>query len=395
MPLMSVKSLSPGWCSGSTLPRTSCFGSLPIEQCSISFSENSMAGKVIERWQLAFRLLVPMAVGDYVDISLPGFEKYASAHDPAAGNFSNESTSSTTSGSKSTFAFEVMKKSMNPGFPPKLPEEPLVYKKLGCFNDIRTKRAVGGGTCGNFQDSNGVVTSVGSCARIAADKGFRGFCIADGSTCHTSSDFFLTYDTYNKSVELGDLETAAEEQFQRDMQREIKKCLNSSNFNTSTGNSSCIPTREFVFNTTGLKGCWKAGMGGPEAMACYQVLRKPKLPVKLASIISCGQCAQWDSNTQTLRFIAEEDVEAGLDLVLSFNSTGLALRAPIYGLAQDDRSVSITHSQDVRDVNARDKERSICKVQPIQNSVLLKASCVPPTFARIQQVLLFLRVVLI
>jgi hypothetical protein len=395
MPFMSVKSLSPGWCSGSTLPRTSCFGSLPIEQCSIVFSENSTAGNVIERWQLAFRLLMPMDVGDHVDISLPGFEKYVSAQGSVAGNFSNESTSSVTSDSKVTFAFEVMKKSVNPGFPLKLPEEPLTYEKIGCFNDVRTKRAVGGGTCGNFQDSDGVVTSVGACARIAADKGFRGFCIADGSTCHTSSDFFLAYDTYNKSVELGDLETAAEQQFQRDIQREIKKCLNSSNYNASAGNSSCIPTRAFVFNTTGLKGCLKEGMGGPEAMTCYQVLRKPKLPAKLAPIIRCGQCAQWDANSQTLRFIAEEYVEAGLDLVLSFNSTVLALRAPIYGLAQNDKSVSITHSQDVRDVNARDKERSICKVQPIQNSVLPKASCVPPTFARTQQVLLFVCVLFI
>jgi hypothetical protein len=401
-PMLPITSPSPGWCSGSMLPRTSCFGALPIDNCEINFVEGATAREVVKSWQVAFRLQTPLVVGEYVDISLPGFEKYAATQESNSGNEPASLASATTAGTTTIFAFEVMAKSVNPGFPITLPDPAPKYIKIGCYEDVRTHRAVGGGTCGNFKDPDGVVTSVDACARITADKGFRGFCIADGSSCHTSSKFWLEYDTYNKSDDLGDAETLAQEQFDRDIQREIRECLNSSNksaaaatitalgstqtYGNASNRSRCDPDREFVFNTTGMKGCLKRGMGGPGTMNCYELIRKPKLASKIAPLIRCGQCAEWNAVTQTLRFVAEEYVEAGLDLVLGFNSSVLPLRAPIYGLARDDKSISLFHSRDARDVNARDMERAICRVPSIKPSTSANTSCVPPQVARTVQV---------
>jgi hypothetical protein len=338
---------------------------------------------------------MPLAPGEYVDISLPGFEKSSLAPDSGSGD---TNTSETT-----IFAFKVMAKSVMPEFPVTLPDPTPEYIKIGCYEDRITRRAVGGGTCGNFKDSSGVVTSVNACARIAADKGFRGFCIADGSTCHTSYNFFLEYDTYNKSVNLGELEALAEAQFMREIQAEIEACLNASNntrpaytkMSTPPSNQSnlsiCAPTRQFVFNISGLKGCLKNGMGGTGTMNCYEVVRKPKLAAKIAPNIRCGQCAEWNAATQTLRFVAEEYVEAGLNLTLGFESSVLPLHAPIYGLARDDKSISTMHSRDLRYVGARDKERAICTVPPIRPLVPAQTSCVPPVVARTVQVRTYVR----
>jgi hypothetical protein len=406
MPLMPTTSISPGWCTGSLQPRTSCFGSLPLDQCSIEFAEDTMAGKVVKWWQIAFRLQTPLSVGEYVDVSLPGFDQYIQTDGPLL------SPVVTTSSKTTIFAFEIMAKSVDPGFPVTLPDLAPEYMKIGCYDDVRARRAVGGGTCGNFKDSDGVVTSVDACARIAVDRGFRGFCVADGSTCMTSRDFFLEYDTYNRSDDLGELEALAHAEYEAEMRDELEACLNASNktgklgtqsifeaytdgaasssssSNTSNASSRCAPSRKFVFNTTGMKGCLKSGMGGPGGtMNCYELMRKPKLAAKIAPMIRCGQCAEWDATTQTLRFVAEEYVEAGLDLVLGFNSSVLALRAPVHGLAKDDKSISTMHSRDVRDVNTRDKERSICTVPAIPPAVPENTNCVPPNVSRTVQVL--------
>ncbi len=387
-PMVPITSLSPGWCRGSSLPRTECFGSIPIDQCAINFSNDTSAGELVKSWQIALRLQMPLAPGEYVDIGLPGFEK------PSDSDTGTTNASATTT---TIFAFEVMTKSVNPEFPVTLPDPAPEYVKIGCYEDVRHRRAVGGGTCGNFKDSSGVVTSVDGCARIAADKGFRGFCIADGSTCHTSYEFHLEYDTYNKSVDLGELEALAQAQFMREIQAEIAACLNASNSTrppaptkmstpSNASNSShasiCAPTRQFEFNTSGLQGCLKNGMGGAGTMNCYQVVRKPKLATKIGSTIRCGQCGEWHAATQTLRFVAEEYVEAGLNLVLGFKSDVLPLRAPLHGLARDDKSISTMHSRDARDVSARDKERAICTVPPIRSLIPTQTSCVPPVVAR-------------
>ncbi len=109
---------------------------------------------MIELWQLAFRLQTPLAVGKYVDISLPRFETRARAQDSAAASLS--STQATTT----TFAFEVMAKSVDPDFPPTLPDQGPEFVNIGCYEDVSQNRAVGGGTCGNFNDGDGVVTTV-------------------------------------------------------------------------------------------------------------------------------------------------------------------------------------------------------------------------------------------
>ena len=114
-------------------------------------------------------------------------------------------------------------------------------------------------------------------------------------------------------------------------------------------------------------------------MNCYEIVRRPKISSKIAPNLRCGQCAEWNAATQTLRFVAEEYVEAGVDLVLGFNSTSLPLLAPVYGLARDDKSISTLHSNDGRDVYVRDKERAICTVPAIEPLVLANTSCVPPT----------------
>jgi hypothetical protein len=407
LPFLPMTSLSPGWCSGSNLPRTTCFKTLPVEECAISFSADATAGEVVKSWQIAFRLQTPLAVGEYVDISLPGF------------SMAGEATASTT-GSNGVyhFAFEVMAKTLDPGFPVKLPNPQPEYESIGCYEDVRTSRAVGGGTCGNFNDADGVVVSIDACARIAADKAYGGFCIADGSTCMTSRDFFLEYDKYNHSGYLEEVEARARREFEAQVQQELQECLSTSSgqhkngianasltdefSNSSSANgtdewqadeadepalnasnaSDCYRAaqRPFVYNAT--KWCNQGGMGGPGAMQCYELIRKPKVATKIAGKIRCGECAEWDEATQTLRFVAEETVEAGVDMVLGFNSSVLLLRAPVYGLARDDKSISIMHSADGRDVNAREKERAICTVPPIKPSNRSQTSCVPPTAAR-------------
>jgi hypothetical protein len=89
-----------------------------------------------------------------------------------------------------------------------------------------------------------------------------------------------------------------------------------------------------------------------------------------------------------LRFVAEEYVEAGLDLVLGFNGSVLPLRAPMYGLARDDKAIKMFHSGDARDVKERDKERAICTVPSIVPSTRAYTSCVPPNVATTVQVVL-------
>jgi hypothetical protein len=404
MPMAPITSLSPGWCSGSTAPRTSCFGNLPTDKCAIEFGENAAAGEVVESWNIAFRLQTPLAVGQYVDVSLPGFGKEVSVQDSDSERTDAAIPSATTvAGTKTRFAFQVLAKSLDPGFPETLPDPGPRYAKIGCYEDVRTQRAVGGGTCGNFKDADAVVPTVEACARIAAERGFGGFCISEGSMCHTSREFFLQYDTYNKSDELGELEALAKEQFQREIQAEIEACMNASNVSSAQftahtvdtsdahawlNGSLCAPSREFVFNVTGVKGCLQGGMGGAESMSCYELIRTPKLAAKIAPSIRCGECGEWDAATQTMRFVAEEYVEAGLDITLGFNSSVLQLRAPVYGLARDDKSVTLFHSGDVRDVKERDKERAICAMPPIKssNNATRGASCVPPTVSTTVQV---------
>jgi hypothetical protein len=383
LPMLPITSISPGWCSGSTLPRTTCFGALPIENCDVNFAHDAAAGDVVKWWQIGFRLLSPLEVGQHVDITLPGFTKSAVA---------DASLASITQGTRTIFAFEVMAKALNPGFPVTVPHASPEYVKIGCYEDVRTQRAVGGGTCGNFKDADGAVTSVDACARIAGDKGYRGFCIADGSTCLTSRDFFLEYDTYNETVDIGELEIQAEKEFVAEVKRELEACLNETHklileakatkTPTNLTNASCfsaMENRTFEFNTTGMTGCLRKGMGGPGTMNCYELIRKPKVASKIAPKIRCGQCAEWDDELQTLRFIAEEYVEAGVDLVLGFNSSALPLQVPIYGLARDDKSISTFHSNDGRAVYVRSKERAICKVPPIKPMELSNSACVPPT----------------
>ncbi len=176
---------------------------------------------------------------------------------------------------------------------------------------------------------------------------------------------------------------------------EIEKggCLNASKraaleagvpYNASESARNCTPAREFVFNMTGLKGCLHYGMGGPETINCYRLKPKPRWAAKPTPWIRCGQCGRWIPSMHTLRFIAEEAVEAGLDVSLGFTSEQLALKAPIYGLAPDDRGVVIVHSNDVRDVGERDKERAICTIPPIAPATQPRTFCVPPVDTQFQ-----------
>jgi hypothetical protein len=254
MPFLTMTSLSPGWCSTSK-QRTTCFGALPVDNCAIQLPDNATAGEVIDQWEVSFTIKSPLAVGPYIDIGLPGFE--SPSHDQIT-----------------VFSFDVSAKHVDPEFPPKLPEPQPEYELLNCYEDVRIKRAVGGGTCGNFRDANAIVTSVHACARLAAEKEYAGFCIADNSTCMTSRDFMLEYDTYNVSLQLDDIEEAERAEFVKQLQLEKSECLNATKratldaggvYNASEAAKKCTPTREFVFNTTGLRGCLR-DMGGPEAM---------------------------------------------------------------------------------------------------------------------------------
>jgi hypothetical protein len=63
--------------------------------------------------------------GEKLDIIIPGF--YSDA------------------GRDVTFAFDVVTTKIDPGFPDSLPERNPQYRPLGCFKDVLTDRAVGGG----------------------------------------------------------------------------------------------------------------------------------------------------------------------------------------------------------------------------------------------------------
>jgi hypothetical protein len=66
-----------------------------------------------------------MQVGEMLDINLPGF-------------------SGETPGSV-VFPFESVSRRIEASFTDKLPERNPEYEKLGCFADVLTDRAVGGG----------------------------------------------------------------------------------------------------------------------------------------------------------------------------------------------------------------------------------------------------------
>jgi hypothetical protein len=44
---------------------------------------------------------------------------------------------------------------------------------------------------GTFKDTNGVVSSIEMCAKIATEQRWRGFCISEGAQCLTSAKFFF------------------------------------------------------------------------------------------------------------------------------------------------------------------------------------------------------------
>ena len=77
--------------------------------------------------------------------------------------------------------------------------------------------------------------------------------------------------------------------------------------------------------------CLRDGMGGPQSMSCYKAIPVPKFVAKPSSTVRCSECAKWMPAIETLRFTAEEHVQAGSVLVFSFSSATLALRAPSHG----------------------------------------------------------------
>jgi hypothetical protein len=62
-----------------------------------------------------------------LDINLPGF------------------VADTTPSSDMIFAFETVSRRIDAGFTEKLPERNPEYEKLGCYTDVLTDRAIGGG----------------------------------------------------------------------------------------------------------------------------------------------------------------------------------------------------------------------------------------------------------
>ncbi len=65
-------------------------------------------------------------VGEHLDINLPGF--YTDSPDEVA------------------FGFDTVSTQMDAFFPNTLPERNPEFEKLGCYSDVLTSRAVGGGT---------------------------------------------------------------------------------------------------------------------------------------------------------------------------------------------------------------------------------------------------------
>ena len=106
------------------------------------------------------------------------------------------------------------------------------------------------------------------------------------------------------------------------------EALNSSDVRANISRA-CLAT--FKFDTKGLVGCLRGGLGGPQSMSCYKAIPVPKLASKSAGLVRCVECAKWLAATHTLRFTAEEHVHAGALIVLTFTKDALPLRAPLHG----------------------------------------------------------------
>jgi hypothetical protein len=58
----------------------------------------------------------------------------------------------------------------------------------------------------------------------------------------------------------------------------------------------------------------------------------PKFASKSSGSLRCSECGKWLPSKETLRFIAEEEVQAGAVLYFAFGTDELALRAPLQGV---------------------------------------------------------------
>ena len=348
-PFVPLESISAGWCSGDFKPRTTCFGAIPTTECSIKLNDGAMGGEIVDDWEISVLFGTPFKVGDYLDIELMGFE------------YDNPVE----------FAFDSIGRKVDPTLPDRTPTPNPEFTKIGCFKDELTSRAIGGGTCGTFKDALGVVASPDMCARISSSLGLRGFCVSEEGQCLSSRDFFLQYDTYGNTTDLGVVEDAARAAFDERIQREYDECKNSTAGTNSTNGTNgtyvdpCLSEETFYFDTTGMEGCFRAGMGGPGAMTCYTVTTRPPISGSAASKLKCGECASWIPELNSIRFTAESFVEAGTELSFKFTSASVPLRAPMVGLARNSKSIYLYHSNDGRKVGDRHKHRAICEVDPI------------------------------
>jgi hypothetical protein len=356
-----LTSVSPGWCSGTFDTRTRCYGNIPTKACDILMGDGTVGGGVVPSWNITVTLDSPLPVGQHLDIELRGFKQ----------------------DSPKTFAFDRITRIVDASLPSRVPAPNPDYESFGCFKDNMTARALGGGTCGNFYDSLGVVASIDMCARIASGLGLRGFCISEGAQCLSSRDFFLEYDKYNASTDLYALFLETKANFTERVAQEELECRAANiTVNASDGNSSnvdpCESTEVFSFNVSGTEGCLVDGMGGRDAMSCYRLTQRPKFAGGISPLVKCGRCAEWIPDKEVLRFTAEEAISAGSRVTISFGSDSLALTAPTIGVAANTKSIALNHSNDGRNVGERQKHRAICTSPAIPPSTVpASTSCMP------------------
>jgi hypothetical protein len=193
------------------------------------------------------------------------------------------------------------------------------------------------------------------------------------------------YDKYNVTRDLGLEEIAAEAAHMTDC---VNKTLDKLAANSSTPVNFTLlrPTvtddclKSFEFKADGRIGCLRSGLGGPSSMNCYRAIRLPKFSSKPSPSVRCNECARWVPGPEILRYIAEEEVQAGSIIQLRFTRDRLALRAPIQGLARDSKSVSLFHNGDARnDVPERYKYRAGCRMPSIAPAEQNEKKCMPLT----------------
>jgi hypothetical protein len=204
---------------------------------------------------------------------------------------------------------------------------------------------------------------------------------------HTYTHTYIhTQHRYNESIDLTAIAEQELQSFTADSKRAYAVCINTTlaanGRNMTASLASCPkPDTIFAFNASGREGCMPDGMRGTRAMNCYTAKRTPPMTRRPHAEIACSRCAQWISETDTLRITAEQRIDAGSTVTFKFSREQMELFPPTYGVAADSPTVQVVHYNDMRDVPERQKYLSICSVRRVPSVEHTLLGCVRPNTA--------------